>query len=760
MALDSSSLLYIQQILDFLNSVVIKFQPFEKVFNSFVPYGYISGYDPYDPTTFPYYRILGGDSAYATVPLYGYSPDTQSEILLTKENVIANPDLVAFYQDLDNLKVLLARYPNDQFIIRRLLNPVVDIQGAIKAKNLTILQTQYEDQILDQYEQGSLINFMQQMLYTIDYRWYISPFEFEDLYPHAFWSMLWSVLPLLLLTKRILNIKTIDVHPFHIWEYLTSMGFGSYKGYLSHSQELFLYRNATYLKWNAGKEFLLDILAKEFLTPIGYSLSQKTVVSSTAGRQITHDKYPTIVPEAGTIEEYLSSSSFSSFLTDIYNAGYDDRDDQLYIDQVTDKFIKAPTNTLSTKFLELDRNIDMSELAILTKFIVDSIMYLNSQNRLLFSVDVTSPVTQNILHFNNPIDALNLMYYCIYANQSPPLSTSTFGKYTITTAITHTSAPTNIPKYVMVNGWNYFVKSYVDLDKTVKNVPYISRDIFTTKALSTKLGDQYKWLFDMINDVENISETVENELNVAVLEVVVPKSTTINVHQTYATFEEYFAEYPNVMAELMEVVSPQQYDSMIFAIITAICPLQYGFAKLQSDDEVISVIIGKIKELFTYMVSYNITFITKTFDDNIVTELPKLALSLDTGIGGDGYTQIINSLIVFNDLDNNGDKRSGSGTGSYPNGINTSGNNPSSIAGRDSNPSNTTDYRLYVTGVSTDEIDSCNDGLDVSCIPESGYTVIDVPTTPDNDGVLLQSGSNVIYITNGGIDVSFEITSN
>ena len=746
-----SSLFYVQEAVDYLNSIVIKFTPFETLFNGFAAYLAVPGFNDEDPTTFPYYRILGGDTAFATVPLYGYSPNLQSEVLLTRANVIANPDIVSFYQTLDNLKVLLDRYPNDQFIIRRVLNPVVDIAGAIDADNLTILDTSYQDEILNPYEEGSIVSFLQQQLYMMSSRWYIPSFEFEDRFSYAFWSMLWLVLPNVILTKRIMNIKTIDVHPYHIWQYLTSMGFGSYNGYLSHSQELFLYRNARYLKWNAGKQFLLDILEEEFLLPIAYSLTEKTIVASTYDRQITHDKYPNVVPRLGNEEEFLSSSNFSDLLNEIYISGNDYRNDPTHITDVTNAFIKSPTNKLQTKFLEFNRNIDLTEISLLTRFLLDSIVYLCSVNLLRFPVVVVSPVSQESIGFSSVLDALNLIYYCIYSINGIMSSTTTvseispFSKYTSTAAVVHASAPT-ISKSAFVDGYAYNVSSDVDIDTFVNEFPYIDNRVYTPEDLSDKLGNQFKKLFDMINWINSRSSTVENDTLLSVFQTLVPKKTVVNVVQDYTTYTDYFKLYKDVLNDIKLITDPSQYDDYIYAIITAICPLKFGFTDLEEEDQIVSTIIQKIKDLFTYLVSYNITFISTAFDDCVVTSLPKVTANMESG---EDY-QFIGSLIMLTNLDNN----SGTSCGGYQEGVNTSCNNKASIAGRDPVPSNTLDYRIHMTETTASTID-----LDIACASEIYHEVsndtIDVPTECSNDVVLSHSDSSSIFITCGN-DITLE----
>lgn len=630
--MNSSSRLYTQEIIDFLHSLVIKFTPFESILNNNIAYLTVPGFIENDITTFPYYRILSGDAAFSTEPLYGYVPSLRSEVLLNRENLQLYPDMLSFYREQSNLKLLLQRYPNDDFLIRRILNPVKDIQAAFSAKNLTILETEFEDTFLNEYERSSLIIFLQENLWYIDYRWYINPLEYEDLYPHAFWAMLWNLLPVLLLTKRILNIKTLDVHPWHIWEYLTSLGFGGYRGYLSHSQELFLYRNALYLKFHAGKKFLLDILERVFLYPLRYSLNKKTIIAHTLGREEYHDKVPDIVPSKGSIDEHFSSTNFDAFLQDIYAEGHDVRNDITYRNDINDLFSKAPTNKLNTKFLEFDRNIDESELMLLLRFILDSTIYHSTQDQLQFGVEIQSPISQNILRFNNSIDALNLLFYIIYRKDSP---INVFTKYTLTTAIAHTTPPV-IDKYGWVEESKYYIKSYVDLPNIVPQIPYIGEPVFSAKDFSYKLGDLYVWLFGMINKLRTLSSSEEHELHHKVFRTLVPEIQVVDIQQQYTTFTEYFDQYPYIYEELQKITDEEQYGEFMHAIITGICPLEYGFAALARDDKVVSILIHKIKELFMYMVSYNINFINKTFDQTTIVEIPKITMHLDVGVAGPG----------------------------------------------------------------------------------------------------------------------------
>ena len=715
--LSSATLLYLQEITDHLNTVAIKFTPFETILNNLPSYVGIEGFDESDKITYPYYRILAGDTTFATEPIYGYSPNQQTEVLLTPENIVDNPDIVEFYRNAANLRTIVNRYQNDQFIVRRALNPVVDIQAAISANNLTILTTTYQDNYLNDDERASLVDFMQDMLTQLDYRWYINTFEFEDNYPLAFWGMLWSLLPYLLFTKRMLNIKTSNVHPYHIWAYLSSLGFSSYQGYLSRSQELYLYRNAAYLKWNGGKEFLIDILEGVFLTPLRYGISLKTIVSTTFEREPTRDKYPDVVPISSTIDAYGGSTSFENLLTDIYNAGGDNRKDVEYVGSVIDKFRRSPTNKLATKFMEISSNIDMSELTLLIRFIIDSVVYLQTQHKLKFSVNVVSPATQEVHYFDNVIDALNVVYYCIYAKQGITLDLPTFTKCTLTAAISHTRKPT-VPKYLTVDGIQYFVTSYVDLDTAVNDVPYINSTIFTPEDLSIKLGKQYSWIFSMIHSIDNVSDTVENELLAQVLRLVVPTIQVIDVTQTRHTYRDFFTRYPAIYDEFSMITDDDPlYDKFIYNVVTAICPFEYGFAAIAQTDNIVSIIVGKIKELFTYLVSYNITFLDRLFDETYILKIPKLTLDVVMGIESD---TTIGSMLTFYDK-----------------------------------TIDTMDIAATMSVVSSDSID-LDISLDAELIDGVGDTAMTIDQPIDLD--LSVEAENAIYITDYGVSLAIETT--
>jgi hypothetical protein len=177
----------------------------------------------------------------------------------------------------------------------------------------------------------------------------------------------------------------------------------------------------------------------------------------------------------------------------------------------------------------------------------------------------------------------------------------------------------------------------------VDEIPYIKDEIYVNTELSNQLGVIYVWLFAMINKLRYISDEIEYETHHAIFRTLVPEIQTIDVPQTYSTYEEYFTYYPEILLEVEKINDANVYGELMFAILDGICPLSAGFAALARDDEIISVLINKIKELFTYMVSYNITFLNKVFEQSINADLPKIVCHIVPGENGSD----VNSPNVF-----------------------------------------------------------------------------------------------------------------
>ena len=150
----------------------------------------------------------------------------------------------------------------------------------VAAKNFDILS--YDDSLLEENERIEMVMHMKTFLDVVKKRWDIADFCYEDNYPQVLWSVVWSLLPLILVAKRYADIKTPFVHSTHLWDYLTSNGLEEYKGYLNTTQALFLYKNITYLKKHRGKQLVMNILIDNLLNEFNLDITAKTVVLDTS----------------------------------------------------------------------------------------------------------------------------------------------------------------------------------------------------------------------------------------------------------------------------------------------------------------------------------------------------------------------------------------------------------------------------------------------------------------------------------------------
>ncbi len=226
--------------------------------------------------------------------MYITSLDTQTTIPFTKENLHAKFALAAGRDEnsvhkktLANYKLpsryytlLCEKYPKQVDLIKAIVYPIDDLESAIAADNYTALS--YDDSLLDANERVSLISRMKGLLDIIRYRWDVKEYQYEEHYAMVVWGMIWNLLITHLRAQRFVNIRTPDAHSQHIWEYLNSHGLGKYRGYLSSSQEMFLYRNLRFILANRGKQSTLNLLIDELLNESGADIRAKTIVLDTS----------------------------------------------------------------------------------------------------------------------------------------------------------------------------------------------------------------------------------------------------------------------------------------------------------------------------------------------------------------------------------------------------------------------------------------------------------------------------------------------
>jgi hypothetical protein len=351
------------------------------------------------------------------------------------------------------------------------------------------------------------------------------------------------------------------------------------------------------------------------------------IVSHTTDCQDSHNKLPEIVPRSEKRPDYQSSSNFDYFLTSLVKNNLEYVESADHRSDVVSSFSKSPTNELMTKFIELVRNISGAELMLLIRFILDSVAYLVSVGRLDTNIVFTSPIGGTTINFDSVVDILNLFYYCIYkSNGHLPVNTPTH--YTSVSAIVHASPPV-VAEHVFRDNSRFITQSYFDSTSTLASVPYITDIVTSPNVLSFKLGEQYQWIFEHLNNIRSISDHTTYLAALATYRALIPELVVLDIPQVFTTYSDYFNHYPDVLTILNNINSQDDCIETITSIFEAVCPLGHGFQAIADDQEAASVLIFKIKEIFTYLTSYNVAFFTAEYGSVDELTIPLLACSCD-----------------------------------------------------------------------------------------------------------------------------------
>lgn len=238
--------------------------------------------------------------------MYVTSLDTKEEIPFTRENLhgcggntaIHRKTLEAYKVGSNYFNLLCEKYPKQVDLIKSIVylippkelsaseknayfgkipdEDTLRMQNAIDSKNFSLLQC--DDTFLEDREKSSILDCVRSVLEMFRTRWCVNEYVFEENYANVLWSVLWSILPLAIAGQRYANIRGPNAHSSHIWDYLTSHGLDSYRGYLSSEQEAFLYKNIRYLRQHGGEHRILNILVDNLLAEYNLHIEQKSVV--------------------------------------------------------------------------------------------------------------------------------------------------------------------------------------------------------------------------------------------------------------------------------------------------------------------------------------------------------------------------------------------------------------------------------------------------------------------------------------------------
>lgn len=628
--------LYRQEIYNFLKSMTIKLDRLGVIRNKELQYT-TDDIDFEDRSTWPYYINMIGEYHSTDTMMQINSIDTDEVIDFTKENLLTHTRTSLLYKPgLPAYKALENRYPEQLDLIRSIVYPVPDMDTALAADDFTLLA--YDTSFLPYNERSNMVEHVQNFLDYNTRRWYVPEFSYEELYPIAFWCIIWYNLSTSLFSKRIKNIKTPFVHPFHVWEYLKSKGLGDYRDILTNDQALFLYRNIDYILKNKGKESTLLKLAENLLKPLRVTIAGKKVYHSLIGAEDNVCWTPEIISD--DIADYsvnrpgITSTEFESVWEinqRLREVGMEDRQSVKHIDNLTDTLTTTPIAVLPTKLVELKKyTIDNKYENLLHKFILDTLIQRLAVDKVNYDIsflDETSGVEVEDL---NVKDALVLLYY-VHHRSTGVTPESLPHRYTASSGYIDLSRPDDLPTTFGYANNIYRLSDHIDIDSILSSIKYES-SILNRIELMDLIIDQFDALIKDIRFIRSSSNRLVHKSMAKLYNRLIPKRTIPLELSQHTEYTDWFEHNPTVNSLVSYYEGLQDnkraFSTLATDILRRILPLSDSrFMKyLSVVDSSDTIIYDGLKNLFVQLCSYNVAFLDTQRDSAIYFFLSNLAV--------------------------------------------------------------------------------------------------------------------------------------
>ena len=602
---------YRKEIFNFLRTVTIKFEPFAYSMGQ----SYMEQYGLDDPhgEWNPYYINLTGEYAPNDTRMTVYSLEENRDVPFDKDLVRNYPKTAAVYRVQNSeYTTLEERYPGNIGLIRTITYPVKDMATALAAPNFALLA--YDETLLDYNEREDLIRCLKEFLEMVRIRWWIPEFDYEDMYAITFWGLMWQHLPLLLLARRMKNIRTPNVHTFHIWEYLKSRGLGDYRDVLTNNQSLWLYRNIDYIHKNQGKTSNLTILAENLLEEVFVSLLDKDMYQETGSHWDSDLRTNPVFVSHNYIDHDLEKTeSFQILNNRLVDQGFEHRDDAEYVATTEAELGTHNYNILPTKYLEFKKDpVNTGNEKLMVNFFLDTLLYRYSYNDLSYQCQVVETINGErlTLYVGDMILLWHwaLAHYCDnYSDKLPTLYKVhlPFRRETVTAS--------DLPASIYYNSTEYALKSLVNVEDHLGRIDWHPRPFTTIDDFINTTADQFRDVL-VLNRQAVLSNRLQFHLALNEFEKVVTATEYVTLSWgQYTTFTEWRKQDERldaILALYEERNDPEDYFNLATACFDALFPL---------DDATLDEFLGSlrnmekiyasIRDLFIKLCSYNVTYL-------------------------------------------------------------------------------------------------------------------------------------------------------
>lgn len=622
---------YHTEIYNFLRTVTIKFEPFTKV----IADSLVNNVDPnldVENVNY-YYKRLKGEYIPGSTEMYVTSIDTGERILFTKENLKQHPKTAGIYRVPNpEYDLLCKKYPNQIDLIKSIAYPIDDTIDLSSLPKIAYISG--NTSLLQSNESESIVSAIKDFCKICEERWWVKEYCFEEGYPVAFYGMLWYLLPLICFTKRMTNIKTSSVHPFHIWEYLCSKGLEDYRDILTIKQSLFLYRNMEYILSNKGTSDNLYILADNILDEFSIALFSKMIYQQQHDRAEQCRRTPEIISRrliSALKDDIPDTSTFETIETingRMYTKGIETNNTLSYVNELEKRYGEVEEDRLPTKLLELKKEtVSSSYEALLIQFIYDTLAYQWHEGHLAYTFTVTDPVS-NVTIPLTVGDGLALLYYlgeCSLGNTPETIPSHAFVRTPYRTA-----RPKILPKSIYVEDIEYQISQHVDIDTYLSSIPFSSDKIETADRFVDLLYDQFSAMVQHIQDVRGSADLVYTR-SMWTLEHFVRDCCAIDdlALTPYSTYEEFFAQTESMQIikdSYYDMHSKEMYDKFFSVVFSSMVPIRdQRFKQFVGFLDSMNSLVEKLMSLCIQLFSHNVTFLGTDRDKQSYLYLTPLA---------------------------------------------------------------------------------------------------------------------------------------
>jgi hypothetical protein len=350
-----------------------------------------------DKSTWRYYMNIAGLYHSTNSPMQVVSQDTGEIIDFTVENLkIHRATAREYAYGSRYYNTLKNQYKRQESLILGILNPV-PMAKAIAAREYEIL---WIDPLLIDSNEESFQQLVQNQIYAAMDRWHVEMYSFtEDLYDWLRFELLFTNLPQFIMVARTQLSRTIQSHSFHIRQFLASNGqLDVYMDAMTKKQQLFFYRNLTYLHRFPGHTSSFNLLVQKVLEDRQFPLADYTMIQNVSDMPNSVEPTVELVRRETTADYAGVAPTKVSVLSVLQKQVKLARSNGALIGdnetETTSLMLSAKSSTVQTKVLE-SSVLDMTDSQIyrLEDFLLNNWVYLSANERYRALVTFANPRT-------------------------------------------------------------------------------------------------------------------------------------------------------------------------------------------------------------------------------------------------------------------------------------------------------------------------------------------------------------------------------